>query len=1083
MAVTKIKYSPSVNIIRDSSYQFNYIATPNATDTFTTILNDAVVGIKAHLLVGAYGTGKSSFLLALKQTLEGSTIHFKGHSKLLSSFANYEFIVIVGEATSLEEFFATRYHLTKGYRTSDIIKAIDKEYKSLKKQSKGLAILIDEFGKLLEYAAKYNPEKELYFIQQLAEWINDVNNDTFLIATLHQGFSNYALNLNKTQQQEWDKVRGRIKEIPFNEPVEQLLFLAAERISQKFPNTKTDKNFDKLFDVIKKAKAFPLRDYFNKEVAKKLYPFDILSASILTLSLQRYGQNERSLFSFIESNDHLGLSAFVELNNPNYYSLPQVYDYLLFNFYTKLTVKNTNVNYQQWSNIRTTLEKIDGVFKTEQEQRDAEAIIKTIGLINIFTTNAAKLEPQFYIDYVKLTLGVKSPEEIFRQLQSKLIIRYVRHNLRYTFVDSTELDIEMAIDDAGKLVEKVTNLVHHLNQYFEFPFIAAKAAYYEKGTPRFFQFKLTEEPLVAVPEGEVDGFINLIFSEDAKTIKKIEQTSVSCKEAIIYGYYKNTAEVKNILYEIQKVEKVKETHKEDRIAVKNLQSVKEHYVALLNHYVLDSLYNNSGNVLWFANGEKLNIQSRHSFNQQLSQICNRVYTYTPVYKNELINKTKVSGQVSQARKKLLERIITKLNQANLDFKQSEFPPEKSIYLSLLRETGMHFIEDGIGVLQKPTDNSFDEIWKASESFLNSTKNKERNLQEFIDVLLVKPFKLKQGFIDFWLPIFLLAKQDDFALFEGDTYVPEITVDTLELLSKKPGMFAVKAFDVAGVKLTLFNRYRVFLNQTENNKPNNKVFIQTIRPFLTFYRDLPEYAKKTSRLSKKTINLRKVIATAKDPEKAFFEDFPLALGFNIEQLQQGTASVESFLKQLQASIKELRTKYDVLVDSVEEYLVKEVLGSKAEFPAYKTAIRNRFKHLKQHLLLQHQKTFVTRIQSELDDRKAWLSSIAQSLIGKPLVNITDEDEVILYDKIKDIFYELDNLSDISTQEIDDETEEVVKLEITSFVNGLNKNLLRIPKSKAKEVDNTIAQLKNELGNDKKLNIAALTKLLQQLLNNE
>lgn len=61
MAVTKIKYSPSVNIIRDSSYQFNYIATPNATDTFTSILNDAVVGIKAHLLVGAYGTGKSSF--------------------------------------------------------------------------------------------------------------------------------------------------------------------------------------------------------------------------------------------------------------------------------------------------------------------------------------------------------------------------------------------------------------------------------------------------------------------------------------------------------------------------------------------------------------------------------------------------------------------------------------------------------------------------------------------------------------------------------------------------------------------------------------------------------------------------------------------------------------------------------------------------------------------------------------------------------------------------------------------------------------------------------------------------------------
>lgn len=1082
MAVTKIKYSPSVNVIRDSSYQFNYIATPNATETFTRILSDSIVGIKAHLLIGAYGTGKSSFLLAFKQTLESSTIHFKGFTKLLNTTPKYEFIVVVGEASSLENFFAKRYELPKNYSSSDVIKAIDKEYKSLKKKSKGLAIIIDEFGKSLEYAARHNPEKELYFIQLLTEWINDVNNDAIFIATLHQGFSNYSLNLNKTQQQEWDKVRGRIKEIPFNEPVEQLLFLAAERINQKFPITKSDKNFNKLFEVIGNARAFPLRDYFTKEIAQKLYPFDILSASVLTLSLQRYGQNERSLFSFIESNDHLGLASFNNLDN-TYYSLPNVYDYLLFSFYNKLTVKNANVNYQQWTNIRTTLEKIDGIFKTDQEQKDAETIIKTIGLLNIFTNNGAKLEPQFYIDYARLALSLKNPEEIIRQLQSKLIIRYVRHNLRYTFVDSTDVDIEMAIDDAGKLVEKVTNLVHHLNQYFEFPFIAAKAAYYEKGTPRFFQFKLTEEPLIATPEGEVDGFINLVFSEDTNAVKKIEQASANCNEAIIYGYYKNTAEVRNILYEIQKVEKVKETHKNDRIAVKNLQAVKDHYVNLLNHYVLDSLYNNSGNVLWFSNGEKLNIQSRHGFNQQLSQISNRVYTATPIYKNELINKTKVSGQVSQARKKLQERLLRNLSLLNLGFSDNEFPPEKSIYLSLLKSTGLHQIEDGVGLLQKPVDTSFDELWKAGEVFLESSKNKERSLQEFIDVLLLKPFKLKQGFIDFWLPIYLLAKQDDFALFQGDSYIPEITLDVLELMSKKPGMFSLKAFDVAGVKLKLFNRYRVFLNQTENSKPNNKVFIQTIKPFLTFYRDLPEYAKKTNRLSKKTANLRMVFATAKDPEKAFFEDFPLALGFNIEQLQQGTASVESFLKQLQASVKELRTKYDVLVDSVEYYLVNDVLGIKATFPDYKTAIRNRFKGIKHHLLLQHQKTFITRIQSELDDRKAWLSSIAQSLIGKPLINITDEDEVILYDKIKDIFYELDNLSDISSEDINDNLEEVLKLEITSFVKGLNKNFLRIPKSKTKEIESKVLQLKKELGKDKKLNIAALTKLLQELLINE
>ena len=1070
MAATKINFSPSINIVRDSDYEFNYITTPNASNTFTAILNDIVTGTKAHVIIGAFGTGKSSFLLAFKQTLEKSFNHFKGYGTLLNSIPDYEFILIVGEYASLEELFANRYQLGKSYTSGDVIKSIDKEYKALKKKGIGFAFLVDEFGKFLDYAAKNNPESELYFIQLLSEWVNDAANDALFIATLHQDFSAYAQQLNKVQRQEWDKVRGRLKDIPFNEPVEQLLFLAAERIDEKFQQKKIDKNFDKLFETIRIAKAFPLRDYFDKELARKLYPFDILSAAMLTLSLQKYGQNERS---------HLGINAFNQ-NKTNFYAIPQLYDYLLYSYYGSLTT-SFNSNNQQWSNIRTSLEKIDGLFDTPQMQSEAEAIIKTIGLLNIFSNGSAKLEPQFYIDYAKLALGIKNPEEIIRVLSSKLIIRYVRHNFKYTFVGSTDLDIEVAIDDAGKLIEKVINVVHHLNQYFEFPFISAKSVFYEKGTPRFFQFKLTEEPTKQIPEGEVDGFINLIFSEDPKVIQRIEQVSLEGKEAILYGFYKNTAEISSTLFEIQKIEKVKELNKNDKIAIKELNGAKEHYVKLLNHYVIDSLY--GGNVVWYSQGKKLGVESRHTFNQELSKLCKEIYSASPTYRNELVNKTKVSGQVSVARKRLLEKVLTDLDKINLGFTATEFPPEKSIYLTLLRETGVHQIKDGVGILQAPTDNSFAELWKAGEQFLHSSKNKDRNLTDFITILSAKPFKLKQGLIDLWVPVFLLGKQDEFALYEGDTYVPEITIDVLELLNKKPAMFAVKAFDVVGVKLELFNRYRVFLSQAENHKPTNKTFIQTIKPFLVFYRELPEYARNTNRLNKKTINLRKVIATAKDPEEAFFEGFPAALGFSINELQNTPKAIESFLKQLQNAVKELRGSYDALVDRLETFLVKEILGTNKIFPAYKNEIRNRFKHLKTHLLLPHQKVFHSRIQSELDDRKAWLASIAQSCIGKPLTAITDEDEIILFEKLKDIFYELDNLCDISKEQINDETEQIVKLEITSFVQGLNKKLLRIPKEKIKEVDAVVGKIKTILGKDKKMNITVLTTLLQELINNE
>ena len=172
--------------------------------------------------------------------------------------------------------FATLFGLeNRDYKTQDILDKIDANYSKIHKTGKGWFIAIDEFGKFLEYAANHNPEKELYFIQLLAELVNDNLKNILFVTTLHQGFNDYAISLSKTQRNEWDKVKGRLKEITFNEPVEQMLLLASERISSRQNESKTYKGFDELFDSVAKSKTFPLNDYFDKSIAKKLLPFDI----------------------------------------------------------------------------------------------------------------------------------------------------------------------------------------------------------------------------------------------------------------------------------------------------------------------------------------------------------------------------------------------------------------------------------------------------------------------------------------------------------------------------------------------------------------------------------------------------------------------------------------------------------------------------------------------------------------------------------------------------------------------------------------------------------------------------------------
>jgi len=1021
-----------VNIIRDFDVKLDYISTPNAKLVFDQLINGALLGTRSFNIVGTYGTGKSSFLWALERNLNRKEKYFAKLNGQFKQIKSFQFLNIVGDYGSVVETFARLLDIDANveYKAQDIIQKLDNKYTSLNKGNKGLVIIIDEFGKFLEYAAKNNPEYELYFIQQLAEYINDLDKNILFITTLHQDFNAYALGLSKSQRHEWDKVKGRLKEITFNEPVEQLLYLASERLSVNNKKISKDKSFSNLFNCIKTANVFPLRDYFSKEFANKLLPFDILSASILTLALQKYGQNERSLFTFINSNDHLGIIDYNKHKNP-YYNISCVHDYLIHNFHSLLSTKY-NPHYAQWAAIRTAMERAEGVLKNNID--DALKLIKTIGLLNIFAAASAKIDSKFLCNYGKYSLGIKTSEKIISDLNSFKILRFVKHRSKFILFEGTDLDIEMALNEAGNLVEKVSNVVNYLNKYFELSFVPAKAVYYEKGTPRFFTFKLSEEPIDIVPKDEVDGFINLIFSEKLKE-KDVKAVSAKCDESILFGLYKNTFEIKDQVFEIEKIKKVREKHHEDKAATKELDIILDHQIKLLNHYVIGSLYSDDSQISWYFGGNKCSITDRKTFNRVLSNICNEIYHATPVFKSELVNKTKLSSPINTAKRNLIRSLVKDWNKKDLGLPEDKFPPEKSIYLSLLKETGIHIkTKDGY-TLNKPKNEPFNALWYEGTKFLEISKTGKCNLNDFINTLLTKPFKLKKGFIDFWLPLFLIIKHDDYALFDKSGYIPCINDEVLELITKNPKNFEIKAFNIKGVRLDLFNKYRNLLDQSQEQKLSNQSFIETIKPFLTFYKGLPEYAKKTKRLSRKTIELREVIAQSKDPEATFFEDFPKALKYNITKLQKDPGNLEEFITQLQNSIREIRSCYDELINRVEQFLLDEIIGENMDFPVYKIQLQIRLKSIKKHLLLPNQKVFFQRLLSRLDDRKAWLNSITQACIGKTLDMINDDDEKLLYDKLKDTIYELDNLCEISEGDVDKEKEDVFKLEITSFVDGL------------------------------------------------
>ena len=1070
-------FSLSANIENGFAEGMQYLVTPNAQNAIHNIVNDFRSGIHSFTIIGSYGTGKSSFLLALEADLKKTGKQkYLLDAKNLSNAKSFEIMNIVGDYAEMSTLLSKALNVEGN--TSSILDSLKDYYTNCQKKGKFLLIVVDEFGKVLEHAAKNNPEKELYFLQKLSELVNVPTRQMLLLTTLHQNFGAYAKGLTEEQANEWTKVKGRFKEITFVEPVEQLLHLASVQLKEDNKTT-SDKNIKPLYKLAKDtryvSKDFPL------ETAKQLYPLDLFSAYTITTAIQRYGQNERSLFTFLASKGSNSISEFKPAEHQTY-NLQRVYDYVLYNFYSYL--KDANADSMSWSTIQVSIERVEGQdWDSKEEMLHAVNLVKAIGLLNLFGTASFKLTVEHLSEYAKEAMGIANAADVIQKLTAKKIIRYAAYKERLMLFEGTDVDLEAAILDAGNRVPRPEAFADELNIFFNRRISPVKAHFYQKGTPRYFDYMIREEPLDVVPTGDTDGYIELIFSTHKKALNEIKEFSSKTDHALIFAYFTNTEDIIDHLYNIKKymylLERVLD--KNDRVAVTEIQKLKEYEETLLNKAISDNLFSYKNRVVWIYNGKEQKVESHRDFNQLLSRVCNEVYCETPVMNNELFNKHKLSGTITAARKSYLAYLTEHYSENGMGFPEDKFPPEKTIYASLLLNTGLH--QNG-AFADAPTNKGFMPLWKACESFLESSENKARKISELIKILSAQPYKIKQGFLEFWIPTYLFIRRQDFALYDASkgAFMPNVNMEFFDLLQKHPGDFEIKKFAVDGVKLDFFNQYRRFVNLGEEFTITNDRFIETIKPFLSFYVRLDEYTKHTRKFDhESTMRFRDVLAKAKDPEKAFFEDLPEALGFTQEKLKQ-EVFINEYGNIIQRAIRELRSCYSQLIDRIEARLV-EGFGLKSyDYSEYVVEVRERLAYVKDYLLTGKQKEFHHHVMTEYDNRKEWYQSICYTILEQRLDTLKDEQEDKLADDLVYLFRECEKYSDISKKVGDSDKNEAYSFDmVTNKGTKVRTQTYVLPekdKSKANDLEKKISKL---LSGDNNIDICTLLSILNKKMN--
>ncbi|MBF0556463.1 MAG: hypothetical protein HQK96_18245 [Nitrospirae bacterium] len=480
----KKRYLRSTDIERDFKEITSlngYILTDTAKDKLLRLFDGLSLSStqRAWRITGDYGTGKSSFALLIARLFSGqakslpSTIKHVIDKTKLCSFSTKLFpIIITGSREPVRNVLLKAVYdnftlLSTQGRELSLLKKIESEiqmgtvsdtfiiqtlieasiYINNIGKGNGLLLIIDEMGKFLEYAALHPEEQDVFFFQKLAEAaMRSGNTPLFIIGILHQGFNAYADQMSQSSQKEWMKVAGRFDELRFNQPLEQLMLLTSNALNideNKLPTDITEFSNKLMIKAISLGWFNIANNQNLVSLASNIYPLHPSVLPVIVHLLRRFGQNERSLFSFLLSNEPHGLQDFAtkKIEILSYYRICNLYDYIRHNFGYRLAIQSYR---SHWNLIESLIESYRMTSELELN------LLKTIGLLNLVDTSTLLATKDVLV--LALSDQNNTIDEIssaIEKLENKKIIYYRGISGGYCLWPYTSVNLEKVYEDAS----------------------------------------------------------------------------------------------------------------------------------------------------------------------------------------------------------------------------------------------------------------------------------------------------------------------------------------------------------------------------------------------------------------------------------------------------------------------------------------------------------------------------------------------------------------------------------------------------------------------------------------------------------
>ncbi|MBD2028301.1 hypothetical protein [Leptolyngbya sp. FACHB-711] len=905
-------------------------------------------------------------------------------------------------------------------------------------------LIIDELGKNLEYAAHHQGIQDLYLLQQIAELELKGDYQVHLLGILHQSFAGYSDRLSTIEQSEWTKIHGRFTDIVLTESPSQMTRLIGQAIDRSNADPvlhsihlQAESWFDALKDVLSEYEI-------SAKVLADAYPLHPLTALVLPMLCVRYAQNDRSLFTFLTSDEPYAFSQFLKSTAVQGDQIPTLKLYQLYDYFVEaVTGLASRLNLQRWVEVQ-------GLIQDAKDQsQDVLKVLKTIGVLNLVTsTGKFRATPEL----VALALcdsptdekGRKHWQKTIQHLkQKKLITHRSRTQDELRIWQGSDFDVEAAIQ--VQIEQAYNPLADLLNTTYPLKPLVAQRHYTTTGNLRYFEQRYVDsrvdlKELTCATAGG-DGLI--AYWLDTAFLESVPPQTVDGKPLIVITVA--NLELLRMRSEdflaLKKIWKDAPELQTDGVAKREVRQRLVEAEQLLNETVaLAFNWSAQENTCWI-DGKLAVIESSRGFQSALSNLCDRIYDKGAVLDNELINRRELTSQGAKARRELIEAMLKNAAKERLGLEG--YGPEVAMYGSVLEATGIHCQEDDewgfhpplpcipADSLKEPLRNDLgsenplesarvdvSSVWDEIERFCLEAKDSQQTLDLLYQKLEQPPFGVKLGVIPILLAAFLLVHVDDVGIYKDGTFIPVLGPEHFELLVKEPSRFSVKYFEMAGLRSQVFKELETVLKSPNAKAPagvRNASLLAVAKPLFGFVRQLPEFTRSTKRLSSEARKVLQALQTAQEPDALLFVSLPDACGFTpmTTGSEENEQEAKAFRKKLVQCIHEIQTAYDNLLADCQKHLY-EAFGIRSKEANLREDLRVRASYLVGQCIDPVLRHFVAKaVEEDLSDRD-WLEALVRIVADKHPKGWIDEDFSRFELALSDLVRRFENLEALRTE---------------------------------------------------------------------